>query len=85
MGVRIRTTGVHLPPPTPENLERMARAYYEQSRQLWAVLKNQQLPDFDEQDKVNRDIQMSGMRAAYASLALSGGANPEPIEEQDDA
>tara|TARA_Y100000401_G_scaffold50087_1_gene39042 strand:- start:641 stop:931 length:291 start_codon:yes stop_codon:yes gene_type:complete len=77
--IRIRTEGVQIPPASNDNLERMARAYYEQSRQLWRVLKFRELPEFDDLDDETRDIQVSGMRAAYASLAVSGGASIEPI------
>ena len=62
---------------------RMTLAYYEQSRQLWAVLKKKKLLDFDEQDEVSKEIQLSGMRAAYAALAIRGGGKPEPIGDDD--
>jgi len=81
--VRIRTTGVQIPPPSSSNLEAMSRAYYEQSRQLWRVLKNRELPEYDEVDEETREIQISGMRAAYASLAVRGGAEIEEIKRID--
>ena len=81
--IKIRTTGVQIPPPTMDNLEAMSRAYYEQSRQLWRVLKNRELPEYDDVDEETREIQISGMRAAYASLAVRGGAEIEEIERID--
>ena len=81
--VRIRIDGVQLPPPTNENLESMARAYYEQSRQLWRVLKNRDLPDYEALDDETKEIQISGMRASYAALAVRGGAAIEKIKNID--
>ena len=79
------TNGIQIPPASLVNLEHMARAYYEQSRQLWRVIKGKELPDYDDLDEETRDIQISGMRAAYAALAVRGGADVESIGRVQDA
>ena len=79
MGRRVNHTGAHIPPPTPNLVRGMALASWAAYSSSMELLLDHEMPDWDELPLQVQEIWLASAKAAYACIALYGGARLEDL------
>ena len=85
MGRRINHKGATIPPPSEGLIRGMAIASWSAYKSTMELILDHEMPDWDELPEPIQDVWQSTAKAAYACVAMYGGAKLEKLDGPEDA